>query len=1156
MSLSRDWRPVSSHESFYTGGAITWHEATKSIFGLASECVIMYRDGHVVGKLEEEGDGILTFAVNPNGSAVITSHRSTLLRHWEVVGGLGSGSSVPSESALPPEEEGNSKKNNERSKQEIGRTMKWRAIKSWKGHETGIVSDLSFDSKGHFFASGGLDKVAKVWDFDGRFVTHNFHGHESMITHVRFHPRKLHLISISEDAEIRIWDLHRNGCLASLKDHMSKISSLDFHTCHKDDGAEEEDNVFMVTGGRDAIVNVWNLNECKLQTMIPAFESVEGVVCFASEQREFNILTVGDKGILQVWDGRSRKKVEHAMSPHGLKGAIRRAFKARYRKQDVLVTIGEDRHMIMWTLDLRMVARFMTHCDSIVTCQFAGPEHALVVVNDETPFLMRVDDFRIDAVLQGHREPILAADTRKEDNTVCTGGKDHEIRVWNGRGETKFLLKGHAGDVTSVLFPQKRSDLILSGSADKTIKLWVLPDKKEKKKGTEKKQQKETHATEGSSGAVIVDMAKITRVAHTKDVTCLAMAPNDKLCASGSLDKVIKIFTFPELEVQGECSGHRRGIWSVQFSARDKVLLSASGDGTVRLWNLADYSAIKAFEGHTGAVLQAHFLPNNMQIMSAGSDGLLKLWNIRTTDCVKSFEKHQDKVWGLHLHDEGRGDGGGQHRMLSGGDALILWEDCTEEVTNEEEALAADRMIKDAQIASCLQKKNYASALTLALELGKLGQLKSAIETWAMEGMTKKSFGKKGEEEEEEAKKEEGEDENVMMATSMMKDWVVSLTPELREKLVKDVLVKWITNRRTAQMANVLLRYCLPLIDVKMEGFNLVTDAFAAYGDRHLQRWDQICQQTFLVDLLLQSTFQTLPQAAVDTARVLFENADLSPRTAGASAGRGLTSAWKEGGKGTHQKGDAAQQSGGSGRKKKNKKNASDAGEEGEGKALVFEAVVVQEEKEEGKSDDRVFNDAPKKKRKKRQSKCTTSDAEEEGKKRVTGEKALKASGRVQKEENKENEKVGDADNNNVTTIIWSDGKTSDEKTKKRKRKRSREETEDGTSVDNSMSKKKNEEVEGKPGVVLVESGAQEELDGRSNIGRKKKKAKVEEAEQDEVEKKAEEIVNSSSTSMKKRKRKKKSKVDKAAKQEVEKKSEEKDQVNTSMKKKKTKNKK
>ena len=45
-----------------------------------------------------------------------------------------------------------------------------------------------------------------------------------------------------------------------------------------------------------------------------------------------------------------------------------------------------------------------------------------------------------------------------------------------------------------------------------------------------------------------------------------------------------------------------------------------------------------------------------------------------------------------------------------------------------------------------------------------------------------------------------------------------------------------------------------------------------------LVRWDQICQQTFMIDLILQGSTQTLPQAAADTAKVLFGEGELSPR--------------------------------------------------------------------------------------------------------------------------------------------------------------------------------------------------------------------------------------------------------------------------------------
>eukprot|EP00397_Hematodinium_sp_SG-2012_P014430 GEMP01014670.1.p1 GENE.GEMP01014670.1~~GEMP01014670.1.p1 ORF type:complete len:802 (+),score=147.51 GEMP01014670.1:44-2407(+) len=778
MALSQDWRPVASHSSFYTGGAIIWNEKANAIFGLSSECVVVFRDECVVASMESEGDGVMTFAVSPDGATVVTSHRSTLLRQWTL-----------SED-------------------------KWTCVHSWRGHSD-VISDLAFDSKGRFLASGGLDRLVKVWDFEGRFVTHNFQGHATIVTLVRFRPERLQVISIGEDAEIRVWDMQQNTLIACLKDHLSRISCVTFFS------QKEED--LMVSGGRDSIVNIWSLQNFTLKTTIPVFESVEGVVVFKDENRDFNLLTVGDKGLVRLWDDKG-KCLTQIESPHGVKGAMRKAFKVRWKNADAIATIGEDRHIIFWNLSLKIVARFMTHCEDVIHCQFAGAR-LLVVGSDESPLIVDPSSFRVHSMLRGHSQGILAA--HAQENRVCTAGKDHEIRVWDDKGKCHFLMKGHAGDVTAVLLPHnlKKHRLLISGSADKTLKLWALPE-------------------EGES-MIEVRSSKLTKVEHSKDIMCLAMPLNDKMLASGSQDKVIKIFSFPDFEVLGECKGHRRGIWSMQFSPRDKVLASASGDATIRLWNLTDFSAIKAFEGHAGAVLQVRFLANAMQLMSSGSDGLLKLWNIRTTDCVKTFEKHDDKVWGMDITGE---------RMVSGGDTLIVWEDCSAEAVQEEEIRQADMRIKDSKIAAHLQKKEYSSALTLALELGKLGQLKSTLEIWALEGL---------------------EQTNSKVA---LKDWVESLSAELIEKLLKDVLVKWNTNGRTAHLANLLLRYCLPRIDMRMEGLNTVTDAFTAYGDRHLQRWDQICQQTFMIDLLLQGSTQTLPQAAADTAKVLFENGDLSPR--------------------------------------------------------------------------------------------------------------------------------------------------------------------------------------------------------------------------------------------------------------------------------------
>ena len=90
--------------------------------------------------------------------------------------------------------------------------------------------------------------------------------------------------------------------------------------------------------------------------------------------------------------------------------------------------------------------------------------------------------------------------------------------------------------------------------------------------------------------------------------------------------------------------GHKRGIWSVEFSPTDQVVLTASGDATLRMWALQDLSCLRTFQGHTAAVLRTRFVSGGTQVVSVGADGLLKLWSVRTSECNATYDQHEDKA--------------------------------------------------------------------------------------------------------------------------------------------------------------------------------------------------------------------------------------------------------------------------------------------------------------------------------------------------------------------------------------------------------------------------------------------------------------------------------------------------------------------------------
>src|SRR5690348_3523509 len=68
-----------------------------------------------------------------------------------------------------------------------------------------------------------------------------------------------------------------------------------------------------------------------------------------------------------------------------------------------------------------------------------------------------------------------------------------------------------------------------------------------------------------------------THHAHDKDINTIAISPNEKIFATGSQDKTIKVWSTKDGKLVGKFLGHKRGVWSIDFSKVDQTLLSSSG---------------------------------------------------------------------------------------------------------------------------------------------------------------------------------------------------------------------------------------------------------------------------------------------------------------------------------------------------------------------------------------------------------------------------------------------------------------------------------------------------------------------------------------------------------------------------------------------------
>lgn len=150
------------------------------------------------------------------------------------------------------------------------------------------------------------------------------------------------------------------------------------------------------------------------------------------------------------------------------------------------------------------------------------------------------------------------------------------------------VFKGHTENISGVCFAPKRCEFFASVGQDNTLKLWSLPDL--------------------DSDELEITSAQLTIMAHQKYINAVKISPNDKLIATSSQDKTIKIWDAKSLTLLKTMSGHRRGIWDIQFSPTDQLIASASGDNSLRVWSIATGQAVATLQGHKAALVKLSWL--------------------------------------------------------------------------------------------------------------------------------------------------------------------------------------------------------------------------------------------------------------------------------------------------------------------------------------------------------------------------------------------------------------------------------------------------------------------------------------------------------------------------------------------------------------------
>ncbi|KAF8429152.1 WD40-repeat-containing domain protein [Tirmania nivea] len=194
-----------------------------------------------------------------------------------------------------------------------------------------------------------------------------------------------------------------------------------------------------------------------------------------------------------------------------------------------------------------------------------------------------------DFILLGHNHNVCALDVYC--NTIISGSWDCKARVWSSRNwETVHILEGHTASVWAVLALDE--NVILTGSADKTIRMW-------------------------KDGKLV----KILK-GHTDCVRGLCRIPGGGFASCGN-DATIRVWSSNGYQLQ-ELHGHTNFIYSIA-ALPNGDLVSAGEDRTMRIWRNGE--CIQTIPHPAISVWTVAVCPETGDIVSGASDRIARVFS-------------------------------------------------------------------------------------------------------------------------------------------------------------------------------------------------------------------------------------------------------------------------------------------------------------------------------------------------------------------------------------------------------------------------------------------------------------------------------------------------------------------------------------------------
>ena len=533
------------------------------------------------------------------------------------------------------------------------------------------IKALAFSPDGKLLAVGADDGILRVVESDTGKVVYTSNSRNARIERVAFSPNGKLVALGDSNSQVAVYVPEGKGNQLAMS-----VQGVDLGEVMGVGFTADSGSVF--TCGRDGKARLTagpspdGMSVGNTATKLRDFQGHAGSVTGLAVTGDGKFLvTSGDDKTVRVWDVTSGKPLR------SFQGHMTKATAVAVRGDGKQVASASDDGAVrVWDLNTTDEHRAMTESKESLWAVAISPNGKRVASAgaDKKIRVYELETGKLEATLDAGAAMTSLA-FLPDSNLLVAGGGDKVVKVWDVTG--KKVAKELPGHALAVLALGASDDgkLVVSGSADATVRGFDPAGGKEEWKWMSRKaacaiavRKGNKHVAVGiaDGGLVILDISGGTpreltsQGAHTAGTTCVVFSPDGNRLASVGGDGALRVWSVGDngsltqlVKFDGQVTPNSTTGFSplstVAFSPDGRFVASvaAEKDNTLRVFEIPPLDSASAAGGHLLAVNAVAVSPNGKFVATAATDQTIKVWDIATGKEVATLIGNADTPFAI-----------------------------------------------------------------------------------------------------------------------------------------------------------------------------------------------------------------------------------------------------------------------------------------------------------------------------------------------------------------------------------------------------------------------------------------------------------------------------------------------------------------------------